>query len=278
MSDNVIVTPLGATLGARVNGFDLSRDLDGQTIEAVHRAFLDHLVLAFPGQSLTPECQVAFTRRFGEVEPHPLRSRPGVKGFPEVMILENAPGRPAARGDEWHSDITCAERPPALSVLYARTVPEGRGDTMFCNMYRAYETLSEGMKRMLEGLSAIHTAESLAERNNQPGTDANPIPEIPPSVIHPVIRTHPETRRKALFVNSSFTVSFAGMTREESTPLLSYLYEHATKPENVYRHRWTAGDVLMWDNRCTLHYAVADYDDTSPRLMHRTTAAGDRPV
>ena len=278
MSTNVTITPLGAALGARVSGVDLSRDLDDETFETVHWAFLEHLVLVFPGQSLTPERQVAFTRRFGAVEPHPLRSRPGVKGFPEVMILENAPGRPNARGDEWHSDITCAERPPALSLLYALAVPEGRGDTMFCNMYRAYETLSDGMKRMLDGLSAVHTAEKLAERNNQPGTDANPIPDVPPPVVHPVVRTHPETRRKALFVNVSFSDSFVDMTRDESAPLLSYLYAHAPKPENVYRHRWTVGDVLMWDNRCAMHYAVADYDDTSPRLMHRTTAAGDRPV
>jgi taurine dioxygenase len=273
----IAITRLGGALGAEVAGVDLAGPLTDDVFTDVERAFADHLVLVFRDQELSAEQQVAFTSRFGAVEPHPLRSRRGVEGFPEVLVIENRPGRPGARNDEWHSDITCSERPPALSVLQALIVPDGLGATMYCNMYRAYETLSPGMRRMLEGMHALHSAESLVRRNNEPGTDALPIAEAPPPVSHPVVRTHSVTGRPALFVNPSFTIGFDGMTREESAPLLEFLYDHATRPENVYRHAWRRGDVVMWDNRCTMHYAVHDYDESTPRLMHRTTAAGDRP-
>lgn len=278
MATGIEVKPVGAALGARVTGVDLAGDLDERTLAAIRTAFLEHLVLVFPDQDLTPEGQLKFTRRFGPVEPHPLRSRRGVEGFPEVLVLENRPGRPDARNDRWHSDITFEERPPALSVLHAREVPDGRGDTQFCNMYAAYSGLSEGLRSLLDGLSALHDAEILVARNSQGGTDAQPIREVPPPVRHPVVRTHPESGRRALFVNPYFTTAFDDMTRAESAPLLALLYDRATRPENLYRHRWAAGDLLMWDNRCTMHYAVHDYDETTPRLMHRTTAAGDRPV
>ncbi|MDH3693852.1 MAG: TauD/TfdA family dioxygenase [Gammaproteobacteria bacterium] len=276
MNSVVSVTPLGATLAAMIEDVDLS-DLDDKTFAAIKQAFLKHLVLVFPNQILEPAAQVSFTHRFGKVEPHPLRARPGVKEHPEVMILENRPGKPGARGDEWHSDITYAERPPALSVLYCLNAPPDRGDTMFCNMYQAYETLSDGCRQLLDTLNTVHTAESLAQRNNEPGTDALPILEIPPPVVHPVVRTHPETKGRALFVNESFTVNFENQTREESAPLLNYLHCHSTRAENAYRQRWSKGDVVMWDNRCAMHYAVHDYDEFTPRLMHRTTAAGERP-
>ena len=274
----ISVRSLTGSLGAAVTGVDLSRPLGDDDFGRVSDAFAEHLVLVFPDQELTPTEQIAFTTRFGAVEPHPLRSRRGVDGFPEVLVIENRPGRPGARNDEWHSDITCSERPPALSVLQALTVPEGRGATQYCNMYRAYETLSDGMRDILDDLFALHSAESLVQRNNEPGTDALPITETPPPARHPVVRRHPVTGRRALFVNPSFTIAFDGMTREESAPLLAFLCDHATRPENVFRHAWRQGDVVMWDNRCTMHYAVHDYDETMPRLMHRTTAAGDRPV
>lgn len=279
MNMAIEVRPLSGALGAEVAGVDLAAGPGANVMAAIRAAFLDHHVLLFRGQSMSPEQQVRFTSHFGAVEPHPLRSRKGVEGFPEVLVIENRPGKPGARNDEWHSDITCAETPPALSVLQALEVPGGgRGDTMFCNMVKAWESLSEGMRALLGRMRGLHSAESLAARNNQPGTDALPIPEIPPPVSHPVVRTHPESGRKALFVNRSFTIGFDGMSREESAPLLAFLENHATRPENVYRHRWSRGDVLMWDNRAVMHYAVHDYDDTMPRLMHRTTAAGDRPV
>jgi taurine dioxygenase len=272
------VKPLSGALGAKITGLDLSGKHDEAIMEAIRTAFLEHHVLVFPGQTLEPEQQVAFTAWFGAVEPHPLGSRRGVDGFPEVLVVANRPGKPGARNDEWHSDITCSERPPALSVLHALEASENRGDTMFCNMARAHDTLSLGMQAMLARMSALHSAESLVRRNNEPGTDALPIAECPPPALHPVVRTHPESGRKALFVNPSFTISFEDMTREESAPLLAWIADWSTKHHNIYRHRWQAGDVLMWDNRVVMHYAVHDYDDSFPRLMHRTTAAGDRPV
>lgn len=271
------VSRLSGALGARVTGVDLSGELAPGDAESVQRAFLEHIVLVFPEQNLSPAAQVAFTERFGAAEPHPLKSRPGLPDFPQVMVLENRPGRPGARNDFWHSDISHAERPPAASFLHALEVPEGRGDTMFCNMYAAYESLSETMRGVLGDLSALHSGEATARRNAEEPTDALPITEVPPPVTHPVARTHPQTGRRALYVNPFFTLRFCDLSDAESAPLLAFLYAHATRPENVYRHRWTAGDLVMWDNRCAMHYAVKDYDEHSPRRMQRTTAAGDRP-
>ena len=148
---------------------------------------------------------------------------------------------------------------------------------MFCNMYAAHEQLSSGMQQLLGNLQALHSGEATAKRNREAATDALPIAEVPPPIAHPVVRTHPETGRKALYVNPFFTQRFTDMDESESAPILHYIYELATRPENVYRHRWASGDVLMWDNRCAMHYAIKDYDEHTPRLMHRTTAAGDRP-
>ncbi len=270
--------PLSGTLGAEVTNVDLAGSLDDPLVAAIKQAFHAHLVLVFRGQGLTPADQLAFTRLFGPVEPHPLASRRGVDGLPEVLVFENKKGTPGARNDFWHSDISFAEKPPACSVLYARTITEGCGDTMFCNMYHAYDELSEGMRRMLDDLTAMHTSAPLAQRNRAGVSDGQPIADIPSPVEHPVVRTHPETARKALYVNPYFTSHFAAMTEDESRPLLEFLHQHATRPENVFRHRWREGDLLLWDNRCAMHYAVYDYDDTKPRLMNRTTAAGDRPT
>ncbi len=271
------VRRLGAALGAELRGVELSEPLDTDTVELVRRAFLEHIVLVARDQSLPPAAQIAFTELFGAVEPHPLASRPGLPDFPQVMVLENRPGKPGARNDFWHSDISHAERPPAVSLLHALEVPEGRGDTMFCNMYAAYDQLSCGMRHLLEKRQALHSGEATARRNREEASDALPIPQVPPPVAHPVIRTHPETGRKALYVNPFFTQRFSDMSDSESAPILNYLYAFATRPENVYRHRWRKGDVLFWDNRCAMHYAVKDYDEHIPRFMHRTTAAGDRP-
>ena len=277
-SSALSVRPLSGALGAEVDGVDLSAPMADALFGEVRRAFHDYLVLVFPGQCLSPAAQVAFTRRFGPVVPHPLKSRRGLADHSEVLVLENRPGQPGARNDFWHSDISFAERPPLGSVLHALEVPEGYGDTMFCNMYNAYTGLSEGLRRLLDGRRALHGAAALVRRNAAAGTDAQPILEVPALVDHPVVRTHPETGRKALYVNPYFTERFADMTVLESRPLLDYLCAEAVRPENVYRHRWRAGDVLMWDNRCTMHYAISDYDASMVRLMHRTTAAGDKPV
>ena len=271
------VRKLATALGAEIRGLDLSQPLDAASVEFVRNAFLEHIVLTFRGQSVPPAAQVAFTEHFGAVEPHPLNSRPGLPELPQLMVLENRPGKPGARNDFWHSDISHAERPPSVSLLHALEVPEGRGDTMFCNMYAAYEQLSDGMRQLLDSLQALHSGEATARRNREAATDAQLISDVPPPVAHPVVRTHPETGRKALFVNPFFTTGFTDMSESESAPILEYLHALATRPENIYRHQWAKGDVLMWDNRCAMHYAIKDYDETMPRYLHRTTAAGDRP-
>lgn len=268
------VKPTSGALGAQITGIDLSQPLDEQTFAEIERAFYDNLVIVFRNQDISPADQVRFTHMFGPTEEHPLGSRRGLDAHSEVMVLENRPGKLGPRNDFWHSDISFGEVPPALSMLYAIDVTEGRADTMFCNMYAAYEELSEPLRRFLDGLQAEHNAETLVTEvpSRVKAT------EVPPGVIHPVVRTHPGSKRKALYVNPYYTSHFIGMTREESRPILEYLYARATRHENIYRHKWQIGDVLMWDNRANMHYAVRDYDENLPRFLHRTTAAGERPV
>lgn len=269
---------LTGALGAEIAGLDLSQPLDDAVFAEVEAAFHEHVVLVFPDQHWTPAQQIAFTARFGPVEEHPLRSRPGLPEHPEVLVLVNKPGTRGARNDIWHSDISFSETPPLGSVLYGLQIPEGRGDTMFCNMIRAYETLSPALQAMLRPLTAMHSAEGLAARNNAGDSNASPITQLPDAVEHPVVRRHPGSGKLALYINPWFTERFAGMTPAESRPLIDFLCAEAVRPENVYRHRWRPNDVVMWDNRAAMHYAVRDYDETMVRIMHRTTALGDRPA
>lgn len=269
---------LVGALGARIDGVDLSANIDEQRAQQLRDALHEHLVLVFPRQQLSPEHQLTFTRAFGPAEPHPLRTRRSVEGFPEVLMLENRPGQRGARNDYWHSDISHAERPPLASCLHAITVPEGRGDTMFCNMYRALESLSPGLRRMLDGRRAEHSGMATLRRNNEESSDGLRIENVPPPRCHPIVRSVPPSGRKALYVNPHFTTCLEGMSVDESRPILQTLTEAATRPENIYRHRWSPGDVVIWDNSATMHYAVRDYDESMPRLMHRTTAGGERPV
>jgi len=268
------LTPLCNALGAEVTGVDLSQPLDVETFAEIEQAFYDNLVLVFRDQTIQPGDQVTFTHRFGPTEAHPLGSRRGLDEQPEVMVLENRPGKLGPRNVFWHSDISFGEVPPAMSMLYAIEVTEGLADTMFCNMYTAYEELSEPLRIFLDGLQAEHNAETLVTEV----PSRVQVTEVPPGVIHPVVRTHPGSGRKALYVNPYYTSHFIGMTREESKPILEFLYAQATQHENIYRHKWRVGDVLMWDNRANMHYAVRDYDENQPRFLHRTTAAGERPV
>ncbi len=270
--------PLAGNIGMEVLGVDLSQPLGDNVAGAIREALFEHCTLLFRGQDLEPAAQVRFTELFGPCEPHPLNTRPTVPGHPQVLILQNRPGKRGARNDYWHSDISHAPQPPSASILHAREVPEARGDTLICSMYAAWGQLSAAMQAMLAPLRAEHSGEPTLRRSAEAGTDALPITQVPPPSLHPVARTHPGSGRKALYVNPHFTTRFEDMSVEESRPLLDFLARHATRPENVYRHRWAVGDVLMWDNRCTMHYAVRDYDESMPRLMHRTTAGGERPV
>ena len=294
------VRPIAGALGAEIHGVDLSR-LDDATFTAIHRAFLDHLVVFIPGQSLTltPNLHRDFAARFGEVDTapfvHPLKV-PLVPGHPEILDLVKEPeDQSINQGGLWHSDVTFRERPHMLSVIYALESPSCGGDTMFANQYLAYETLSEGMKRMLAGLHAVHSSTmpyggdartGAVSRTHAPrpeqGKAAASVNVHDESVTvseieHPVVRTHPETGREALYVNRAFTARFAGMTEAESRPLLEFLWGHAVRPELTCRYHYAAGTVGIWDNRCAQHYALNDYFGAR-RHMHRISVHGDRPI
>ena len=263
----ITVTPIGGALGGRVEGIDLASPISQAAFAQIRQALLDYLVILFPNQGhLTPEQQIAFGKLWGEMHytPAPDHCLPG---HPEILVLETE-GAPSTT-DKWHSDVTMDECPPMGSILLARTIPVG-GDTIFANQYLAYDALSDGMKRIIDGLRAVHNGEVFGRAG---GID----PATLPSNLHPVVRTHPETGRKALFVNTIYTSHFEGMTVEESRPLLDYLRTHSVQPNFTFRHRWTEGDLLMWDNRCLQHFAVADYG-AQRRVMHRVTILGDKPV
>jgi alpha-ketoglutarate-dependent taurine dioxygenase len=278
------ISKLAGSLGALVEGIDLSAPLDGATGAAIQAALHEHLVLFFRDQALTPEQHLAFSRLFGRLERMPY-IRP-MEDYPDIIaVLKEADERKISTfGNAWHSDFSFLEVPPMGSVLYAREVPAYGGDTIFANMYDAYDALSQGMRRMLDPLRAMHSGQPYGtadapkdlalsrsigiERGN---------PEADREIAHPVVRRHPVTGRRALFVNAIYTVRFENMTRAESRPLLEFLYRHAIKPEFTCRLSWRQGSLAVWDNRCTLHYAVNDYDG-SRRLMHRTTIAGEAPI
>ncbi len=271
------IRPGSGALGAVVEGVDISK-VNTDSVEAIRAAFEEYSVLVFPDQHLTPTEQIAFTAHFGSVEQHPLYRSAILEGYPEILVLEHKNKQWVnGRNDVWHSDITFSERPPLGSVLYCREITEGLGDTLFCSMRRAYENLSPGLQRTLEQLAAEHSSSRMVERNNSQRYNV-PIDNVPPPVSHPVVRTNRSNGKKNLFVNPIYTIRFSGMTEEESNPLLNYLYEQATRPDNVYRHRWKVGDVVMFDNRCAMHYVVVDYGPEMHRLMHRTTASGEKPV
>ena len=251
------ITPLAGVIGAEVD-VDL-RSLDTDAFAAVHAAFLEHVVLVFPKQALDGDTQIAFARRFGELYRYPHAT--GLDTHPDILHIRSRPGIGKGR---WHSDATFAAAPPAISILAAKELPSRGGETAFANQYAAFDALSPGMRRLAAGLRAVHDASSHA----RPEEDAT----------HPVVRTHPETRRQALFVNAEFTRRFEDMTVEESAGLLNYLTTHAHQPEFCYVHRWRAGDVVMWDNRAAQHYPVQNRPDGSTRSMWRVTVAGDRPT
>jgi taurine dioxygenase len=256
------VEPKAGNCGADIYGLDLSKPLDDATFAELHAAFLEYLVLAIRDQDITPEQHLEFGRRWGTVLPHPYV--PSIEGYPGVMRVYD----PNPVTQTWHSDFTYAERPSKLAILVARVLPPVGGDTMFSNQYLAFETLSPKLQEVLLGLKAFHKGTSLAKEAGLSDEDV--------SRVHPVVRTHPETGRKALYVNADYTKHFDGMTVEESAPLLEFLYRHAANPEFTCRHRWRDGDVLMWDNRAVQHAVVGDVKG-HPRELHRVTVEGEVP-
>ncbi len=271
------IQPIAGALGAEVSGVDLSRDLGDATVAELRRAWLDHLVLFFRDQELPPARFLAFAKRFGEPIEYPFVK--GLDDFPVIIPVLKLAHETINFGGIWHSDTTYLDVPPMASMLVAREVPPAGGDTEFANMYAAYETLSDGLRRLLDGLAAINSsaaADVSRTREDRIKDSARADAKKAYEAVHPVVRVHPETGRRALYVNVAHTVRFEGMTAEESAPLLQYLYRHQTRPELTCRFRWRPGSLAMWDNRCAQHNAINDYQGHR-RLLHRITLAGDKP-
>ena len=277
MSGALEIHPIAGTLGAEISGVDLSTDLPEETVTAIRRAWLDHLVVFFRDQALPPARFLAFARRFGEVIDYPFVK--GLDDFPHVISVIKLEHERINFGGIWHSDTAYLDVPPMASMLIAREVPPAGGDTLFANMYLAYETLSSGMKRLLDGLLAINSsanADVTRTREDRMKDRARDEAQKEYTAAHPVVRVHPETGRRALYVNVAHTVRFDGMTREESAPILEYLFRHQVRPEFTCRFRWGPGSLAFWDNRCAQHNPINDYHGFR-RVMHRVTLAGDRP-
>lgn len=263
------VTP---NIGAEISGIDLSQPLGNQQFEEIHDALMDNLVVFFHEQKLSVEQHIAFGRRFGEPIVHPAASST-ITGHPEIRVVKSDESTTVATGEVWHSDLSCQPEPPMGSILYMTEVPpDGGGDTAFANMYLAYDRLSPRMKAHIEGLTAIHDGGHVY---TQPTYDTRPDRQLP-RAEHPIVRTHPITGRKALFVDRGFTTRIVGLPPDESSAILEYLLHHIETPELQCRFRWQANSIALWDNRCAQHRAIYDYHPHR-RYGHRVTIRGDRP-
>lgn len=276
---NLEVRRIAGALGAEVHGVDLSAPQPDSTIAQIRGLLLEHGVIFFRDQSLNDATLKVFAGRFGTFFRHPYFLP---EGDPDVIVIRRAPGDKRIVGDGWHSDTPAVAAPPMASMLYGEDVPPYGGDTLFANQYLAYETLSPGMQRMLEGVQVVYSdtrfAGAQAGRNAQSATKSREDANFTHSQgVHPVVRTHPETGRKALYIIRPLMLHFDGMSSEESDGLAGYLYDHSHRPEFTCRFRWKKGSVAFWDNRCTQHAAL---NDTGPfhRVMRRVQLAGDRPA
>lgn len=278
------IRALDAPLGAEVIGLDLSRPVSDADFSRLHRAHLDHHVLVFRDQRITPAEQVAFSRRFGPLQIHVLRNFQ-LTGHPEILIVSNIKenGEPIGLGDAghyWHSDLSYKETPSLGSMLHAQELPSEGGDTLFANQHLAWERLPQALRTRVEGLQAEHSYlakyEELRARNPwRPKLTQAQIDEVKPAV-HPVVRTHPETGRRALFVSEHFTTRIVGIPEDESRALLAELFAHTSEDSLVYRHQWQAHDMVFWDNRSVTHLAAGTPDHLR-RKLYRTTIEGDVP-
>jgi taurine dioxygenase len=277
MSTNGLhVQPLSGAVGAEITGVDLGA-AGGNTIAEIRKIWLDRGVIFFRDQDLPPAKFLAVAKQFGEVVEYPFVK--GLEGFPEIIPVVKLEHETKNFGGIWHTDTAYLDKPPMATMLVARETPPFGGDTLFANMYLAYETLSDGMKRVLDGLIAINkSAKADVTRTREDRVKDSGKTEAKKEYVseHPVVRTHPETGRKALYVNVGHTAHFKDMTEEESAPLLNYLFQHQTRPEFTCRFSWRPGSVAFWDNRCVLHNPVNDYHGHR-RVMHRVTLAGDTP-
>lgn len=272
------VQPISGAIGAELHGIDLGSELTDATIAALRQALLDHLVIFFRDQDLPPARFLALAKRFGSPMEYPFVK--GIDGFPEIIAVAKLPHETVNFGGVWHSDTTYLQQPPMATLLVAREVPPVGGDTLFANQYMALETLSPRMQELLAGLHGVSSsAKADASRTREDRIRSDGTVEARKLLVaeHPAVRTHPETGRKALYVNVAHTVGFAGMTEDESKPLLGFLFRHQTQPEFTCRFAWRPGSLAIWDNRCVQHYAMNDYHGHK-RVMHRITLAGDTPL
>ncbi|MCQ3031442.1 TauD/TfdA family dioxygenase [Pseudomonas syringae] len=284
VSQQFEVLPFAANVGAEILGLDLSRPLNDADFARVHRAHLDYHVVVFRDQQITPQQQIDFSRRFGVLQIHVLKQFL-LANHPEILIVSNIVenGQPLGLGDAgkyWHSDLSYKELPSLGSMLYAQELPSEGGDTLFANMHLAWDTLPEHLREAVEGRSAVH---SYTSRYRDGHNAQNWRPTLTPEqlaqvvvVSHPIVRTHPENGRKALFVSEGFTTHIVGLPEDESQQILNELYAHSVRPEGVYRHKWAPNDMVFWDNRSLIHLAGGTPDHLRRRL-HRTTIQGDAP-
>jgi len=276
MPGSISIRPLNPVIGAELHGVDLRADLSDATIAFIQDALNEHQVIFFRDQNITPEQHLAFGRRFGELHVHPtVRGKPRSQ-WTEIMPVHADAETARIAGDKWHTDVSCDEKPPLASILHLTQVPDAGGDTLFSSMYAAFAALSQPMQQWLGTLTATHDGgpnyEDRARRNREDNPD-----RVDPVAVHPVIATHPFTGRRALYVNSAFTVRINELTESESNALLAFLFVHVTRPEFQCRFKWRANSIAFWDNRAVQHYAVWDYYP-AVRSGLRVTIRGDRPA
>ena len=270
------LSPANAAVGAFVNNLNLSEPLSDLVTAELLRAHADYGVLFFRDQNLSPEQHIELAERLGQINVN--RFFTPVSGYPQIAEVRKEPDQTTNVGGGWHTDHSYDEIPALGSILYALELPEQGGDTLFASTYAAYDALSEGMQKMLDGLSAVHSSRHVfgaaADRPDDLNTRFGNAEAATQDAVHPVVVKHPRSGRKTLYVNPGFTLRFDGWTDEESAPLLQYLFRHMSKPEFTYRFQWAPGSLAFWDNRCTWHYAVNDYHG-SRRLLHRITLEGE---
>jgi len=267
------IAPLSPVIGAEISGVDLSA-LRPDEFETIRQALVDHQVIFFRDQdALNPEVQIAFARRFGDLHAHP--AAPHKEGHPEIFVIHAHRDSKVANGNGWHTDVSCDEQPPMGTMLQIHELPASGGDTLWINTCAAYESLSPAMQRFLETLTARHESEHIYRgRYSDRGVDD--ADRTYPSAVHPVVRTHPDSGRRALYVNPSFTTRICELNADESAALLEYLYRHQQRPEFQVRFNWSKNAIALWDNRSTQHFALWDYWPEE-RKGHRVTIAGERP-
>ena len=283
----IAVKPIAGALGAEISGVDL-RDVDDATFDDIHEAWLEHQVVFFRDQDITPEQQIAFSKRFGEIHHHPFIK--GMEDYPDILEIIKEESDTRAFGSTWHTDQMFNPKPAKATILYAKETPDAGGDTMFVNMYQAYDTLSEPMKAMIGNVKTwnVGSRKKLSETdkmgsstegrykgNEKMAAKVRDPGDLITEAAHPLVRTHPETRKKALYLGNH-AIGLHGFNDKEARPVIDYLMQHAVQPEMTCRFRWEVGSMAIWDNRCTMHRALNDYPGKR-RRMHRITIAGDAP-